>query len=152
MSFKIVIAASIAVAALAGFASAQDYSQSPNYGSVALNPGFMPDPYQVQLTAGGNLDASHLGNGCVGMVTNAPDFRLNYGAGGSQLFIGVTSSADTTLVVNTPSGEWFCNDDFDGLNPVVGGAGPDGGQYDIWVGTYGDSTAAATLFITEYAQ
>ena len=152
MSIKTVLAATLAVAALTGIASAQNYSLPPTYGSVSLNPGFMPDPYQVQVVAGGTIDASSLSSACVGMIANAPDYRLQYGSGGSQLFIGVTSSADTTLVVNAPDGSWYCNDDYNGLNPVVGGEMPDGGQYDIWVGTYGSSTAPATIFITEYAQ
>lgn len=152
MSMKTLLAASIAVVALAGFASAQDYSLPPTFGSVSLNPGFMPDPHQVQVVAGGSIDASSIDNTCVGLIADAPDYRLQYGAGGAQLFIGVTSAADTTLVVNGPDGSWYCDDDSNGLNPLVGGAGPDAGQYDIWIGTYGDDTAAATLFITEYDQ
>ncbi|WP_417490509.1 peptidase S1 [Maricaulis sp.] len=152
MTMKTILAASLAAAALTGLASAQDYSLPPTFGSVSLNPGFLPDPHQAQLVAGGTIDASSLGSNCVGMIANAPDYRLQYGEGGSQLFIGVTSSADTTLVVNGPDGSWYCNDDTDGLNPLVGGAGPMAGQYDIWVGTYGSDTAQATLFITEYDQ
>ena len=152
MSMKTILAASIAVIALTGFASAQDFSLEPTFGSVNLEPGFMPDPYEVTVVAGGTIDASTLGNECAGMIADAPDFRMTYGAGGSQMFIGVHSTADTTLVVNAPDGSWFCNDDFDGLNPVLGGEGPLAGQYDIWVGTYGSDTADATLFITEYDQ
>ncbi|SDM80299.1 hypothetical protein SAMN04488568_1231 [Maricaulis salignorans] len=152
MSIKTVLAASLAVAALTGVAAAQDYSLPPTYGSVALNPGFLPDPHQAQVVAGGTIDASSINNACVGLIANAPDYRLQYGGGGSQLFIGVTSSVDTTLVVNGPDGSWYCNDDYNGLNPLVGGEMPDAGQYDIWVGTYGSSTAPATIFITEYDQ
>ena len=152
MSIKTVLAASLAVAALTGIAAAQDYSLPPTYGSVALNPGFLPDPHQAQVVAGGTIDASSINNACVGLIANAPDYRLQYGGGGSQLFIGVTSSVDTTLVVNGPDGNWYCNDDYNGLNPLVGGEMPDAGQYDIWVGTYGSSNAPATIFITEYDQ
>tara|TARA_R110002051_G_scaffold68434_4_gene123309 strand:- start:10711 stop:11169 length:459 start_codon:yes stop_codon:yes gene_type:complete len=152
MSMKTLLAAAIAVAALTGIASAQNVSLAPTYGSVALNPGFMPDPYQAQVVAGGSIDASSIDGNCVGLIADAPDFRLQYGDGGSQLFIGVTSAADTTLVVNGPDGTWFCDDDTNGFNPLIGGQGVMAGQYDIWVGTYGDSTAPATLFITEYDQ
>jgi hypothetical protein len=152
MSMKTLLAASLAFAALTGFASAQNVSLQPTYGSVSLNPGFMPDPYQVELVAGGSIDAASIDSNCVGLIADAPDFRLQYGGGGSQLFVGVTSSADTTLVVNGPDGTWYCDDDSNGFNPLIGGEGVTSGQYDIWVGTYGDSTAPATLFITEYDQ
>ncbi len=152
MSMKTLLAASIAVAALAGFASAQDYSLAPSFGEVSLDPGFAPDPYEVTIVAGGSIDASALGEGCVGLIADAPDFRLQYGGGGSQLFIGAHSDADTTLVVNAPDGSWYCSDDYHGVNPLVGGPSPDAGQYDIWIGTYGSDPAPATLFITEYDQ
>tara|TARA_R110000868_G_scaffold2384_5_gene17645 strand:- start:4229 stop:4843 length:615 start_codon:yes stop_codon:yes gene_type:complete len=152
MSMKTLLAASIAVIALTGFASAQNVSLDPTFGTVTLQPGFLPDPYEVSLVAGGSINAATISNDCAGMIANAPDFRLNYGGGGSQVFIGVNSAADTTLVVNAPDGGWYCNDDYNGLNPVVGGESPMAGQYDIWVGTYGADTAPATLFITEYDQ
>ena len=152
MSMRTLLAASLAVAAFTGLASAQNVSLPPTYGSVSLNPGFMPDPFQAQVTAGGSIDAASIDGNCVGLIADAPDYRLQYGGGGSQLFIGVTSSADTTLVVNGPDGSWYCDDDTNGFNPLVGGAGPDAGQYDIWVGTYGSDTAPATIFITEYDQ
>jgi hypothetical protein len=152
MSMKTVLAASIAVLALAGFASAQNVSLTPSYGSVSLSPGFMPDPYEIDVVAGGSIDAASIEGNCVGMIADAPDFRLQYTGGGSQLFVGVVSSTDTTLVVNGPDGTWYCDDDSNGFNPVVGGDSPDAGQYDIWVGTYGDGTAPATLFITEFSQ
>lgn len=152
MSIKTVLAASVAVAAFAGLASAQDFSQAPSFGEVSLSPGFLPDPVEVSLIAGGTIDASSISPDCAGMIANAPDFRLHYSAGGSQLYAGVRSSVDTTLVVNAPDGTWYCNDDYNGLDPFVGGESPMAGQYDIWVGTYGDMPAEATLYITEFAQ
>jgi hypothetical protein len=149
MSLKTVLAAAVAVAAFAGLAAAQDFSAAANYGEASLNPGFMPDPYAVSIVAGGSIDASNWDASCTGMVSSAPDFRLHYGSGGYQLFAGVTSSSDTTLVINGPDGSWFCNDDYDGSDPFVGGENPMAGQYDIWVGTYGGGTAEATLYITE---
>ena len=152
MSMKTLLAASIAVAALTGFASAQNVSLPPTFGEVSLAPGFLPDPYETNIVAGGTIDASSLGAGCVGMIADAPDYRLQYGAGGSQLFIGAHSDSDTTLVVNAPDGSWHCSDDYHGVDPLVGGPSPDAGQYDIWIGTYGSDPAPATLTITEYDQ
>ena len=55
------------------------------------------------------------------------------------------------LVINDPTGEWWCSDDsFGGFNPSIDFAtGPDG-VYDIWVGTYvSDVFIPGTLSITE---
>lgn len=140
-------------ASLAMPAQAQDYSLDPAYGSVTLDSGFSPDPYTVNLQSGGPVDVgSRLGGDCRGYVANAPDFRLNYVAGDVfSLTVSVSANADTTLVINNPSGDFVCNDDGgEGLNPAYTFANPQSGQYDIWVGTYGsDELEDATLYISE---
>lgn len=153
--FKNVLIAGVAAAALAVSAApsmAQDWQASPTYGSVQLTTGFTPDPYQVNLTAGGSIDVSRsLGGSCRGFVANAPDFDLYYQAGNTfPLAISVTSNSDTTLVINGPDGRWYCDDDSGGgLNPSVVFNNPGTGLYDIWVGTYGTNLAPATLAISE---
>ncbi|HBU63252.1 MAG TPA: peptidase S1, partial [Oceanicaulis sp.] len=88
--------AASAIAAIASTASfAQDYSLNPTYGTYSLNAGFLPDPSELQITAGGSLDASSVG--CAGAIANAPDARLMWGGG--RMTIGATSNSDTTLVV-----------------------------------------------------
>ena len=52
--------------------------------------------------------------------------------------ISTTSDADTTLAVRAPNGEWLCNDDSNGLNPMVSWEHPRSGRYQIWVGTFGE--------------
>ena len=134
-----------AIAAIAATAAvAQDYSLNPTYGTISLNAGFLPDPSQVQITAGGSLNAASVG--CAGSIANAPDVRLQWGGG--QMTIGANSNSDTTLVLNGPNGQWYCSDDVNGLNPAL--VFTAGGQYDIWVGVYAGSTAPATLYVTEY--
>jgi hypothetical protein len=143
-------AALLAMSATA--ATAQNFGLNPNYGTVALNGGFTPDPYVVNLQSGGNIDASRLSNSCRGFITDAPDVRLNWNPGSLPLIISVASSADTTLVINGPNGEWYCDDDggVNGLNPSVRFNNSRGGQYDIWVGTYGNATLQpAQLSISE---
>jgi hypothetical protein len=144
--------AAMALALLAGPSMAQDWQASPTYGSVRLNTGFTPDPYQVDLTAGGSIDVSRsLGGSCRGFVANAPDFDLYFQGGSSlPLAISVSSQSDTTLVINDPAGNWYCDDDSGGgLNPSIVFNNPQSGLYDIWVGTYGSSLAPATLAISE---
>lgn len=153
------IAISLAAACLtaigSGAVSAQDPTASPSYGSVGLSGGFTPDPHRVELTAGGSIDAqSSLGGSCRGYVANAPDYQLRFEPGSLPLAISVDSDFDTTLVVNTPDGGWACDDDGgeEPLNPLLTWNSPASGRYDIWVGTYSDSTAPATLFISELGE
>ena len=45
-------------------------------------------------------------------MAEAPDYRLNYQAGGNwPLHIFAQSDSDTTLAVNGPDGTWYCDDD-----------------------------------------
>lgn len=148
--------AALAAVTTAGVAVAQNYSLNPTYGTLNLSAGFRPDPQVINLQSGGGAqgtaDASRLGSPCVGIISNAPDVRLNYSSGQYQLMISVDSSADTTLVINGPDGRWYCDDDGgnNGLNPAVTFSSPSSGQYDIWVGTYGRNTnEAAQLYISE---
>ncbi len=120
---------------------AQDYNATPLYGTLNLDAGFTPDPQRVDLQAGGSTNARtlNLGSGCVGYIaTSQPDVRVRYVPGRyDTLSFHVTSNVDTTLIINGPNGQWYCNDDFDGsLNPRVLFNPPRSGQYDIWVGTY----------------
>ncbi|MEQ9662889.1 MAG: hypothetical protein RLN87_10110 [Parasphingopyxis sp.] len=147
-----VVLAAMTATALAVPAAAQDYSLDPAYGTVDLEVGFLPDPHRVDLQSGGTIDAGEaIGGECIGFIADAPDFRLNYTAGDLPLFIRSQSEEDTTLVVNGPDGNWSCNDDGPaGLDPEVVFTSPASGQYDIWVGTFGEpANYAAQLQISE---
>lgn len=159
MSLIRTIAAGAVLATLAIVpATAQDYHQNPTYTTLNLNTGFTPDPVTVQMSSGGSNDASALNNqqhagDCLGMVATAPDVRLNYTAGNTYpLIISAHADGDTTLVINGPNGEWYCNDDraSGDLNPAVNIPHPASGQYDIWVGTYGGTNLLpTTLSVSE---
>ena len=140
---KLILAASTA-ALIATPAIAQDYSLEPNFGTFSLAAGFNPDPAELEIVAGGTVDASSVG--CAGMISQAPDARLMWTGG--QFSLGAVSDADTTIVVNTPDGSWVCADDTNGFNPEVTVSGS--GQYDIWVGVFAGGTSAATLYATEF--
>ncbi|MBC7769094.1 MAG: peptidase S1 [Phycisphaerales bacterium] len=150
-----IFAAGAAVAALAtaGVAAAQNFSLNPAYGTVNLAAGFTPDPYVVNVASGGRIDSSRtVSSSCRGFIADAPDVRLNYRAGSLPLILSVNSNADTTLVVNGPDGQWYCDDDggIQGLNPALRFGSPPSGQYDIWIGTYGNaSNQPAQLVISE---
>ncbi len=152
-SLPIVLLATAATPAIA-----QSPSLQPTFGSVALITDFRPDPHQIILQAGGNLRGEYTdattGNRCAGYFADAPDFRLNFTAGtlGYPLSFYVEAREDTVLLLNTPDGQWHCNDDTVGLNPGLSFATPQAGTYNIWVGTY-QATApdfpTAELGITE---
>lgn len=152
--FKLFIAAAIAATTLGGVAttaSAQNYSLAPSYGSATLNAGFLPDPRSVRVRAGGDYHFGGSG-GCPGggWFANAPDFRLHYRAGGYPLTIYVSAPGDTMLLINDPSATWFCNDDYNGLDPLIRFSNPRSGQYDIWAGTYNRSRVRNTMiYISE---
>lgn len=147
----------VCIAALMAFSTpalAQDFSLAPNFGQTTLTAGFSPDPYTVDIIAGGDVDASQSpgASGCVGMISNAPDFRLTYEAGGLPLHIFAAAASDVGLVVNTPDGSWACDDDSGGnLNPALTFSSPASGNYDIWVSAVGENSsgAATTLSISE---
>ena len=152
------LAAGAALFAMAAgsVAIAQNYTLPPTYGTLNLSANFRPDPQVVNVVSGGGgqgtIDAATLGSPCVGIISNAPDVRLNYAAGQYQLMISVDSAADTTLAINGPDGRWYCDDDGgnNGMNPLVRFTNPGSGQYDIYVGTYGRNTnEQAQLYISE---
>ena len=132
--------------------SGPDHTLNPPFGTHYLASGFTPDPYEVEVVAGGNNDASALTNGtCQGFIADAPDARLVFSEGVfSELYFSVNSASDTTLVIRDPTGQFWCDDDGgnQGFNPLLRLA-PRTGEYNIWVGTYGRSRADATLSISE---
>lgn len=150
---RILAASAALLAVAAGAAIAQDFSANPTYATLNLATGFQPDPSVVNVQSGGNINAQNLNSSCQGFIANAPDVRVNYTAGNQYpLIISVAAQADTTLVVNGPDGQWYCDDDggVNGLNPAVRFNHPSSGQYDVWIGTYGSSNLQpAQLNISE---
>ena len=153
-SIAVVVAASVLLApgvSLAQKGAAKpDFTLNPNYGSVRLETGFTPDPWTKSILAGGSVPTSAARSGCEGKVSAAPDLRLDYQAGTLDLTVMATASEDTTLLINGPDGQWYCDDDSGGgLNPKVLISDPQSGRYDIWVGTYDDDMVQSTLQISE---
>lgn len=148
-----ILAAAAALSLLAAPAHAQrlNTGSGGTYGQVTLRSGYEPDPYQVTVLGGGAIDISTVNENCTGFVSAGPSFSLRYRSGELPLFIGATSDADTTIAVRAPNGEWACNDDSDGLNPVVSWEQPSSGRYQIWVGRFGaaNENALAMLHISE---
>lgn len=102
---------------------------------VSIGPGFSPDPMTMEGSAGGIVDASSFGAGCVGHIGSAANHVLTVTAPIPFLRIAAAANEDITLVVRRPDGTYLCNDDSDGLNPMVEGQFVPG-NYDVYVGSY----------------
>jgi hypothetical protein len=144
------------------------YTLTPNYGSISLRAGFLPDPYEVAVTSGGSvnvrtecdLDDHYHRDDCVGYATRQPDFRVFWSGNTARLRFFFESDhdspGDTVLIINNPRGHWYCNDDnYNTLDPAVtfgeeAGVPALRGTYDIWVASYRASQyVRGTLRVTE---
>lgn len=152
-------AITLAFAAL-GFAatSAQacpSYNNPTVFGSANIPANFLPDPWVRNVTAGGRVSLQNCGFNFPGFVVSRPDFRFQYSGtsptGQLTIALEARSNVDTILLVNTPDGNWHFNDDFRGSrNSAITFFNPLQGQYDIWTGSYlQSSNNPAQLLVTE---
>jgi hypothetical protein len=129
------------------FTSALAQSQGGSGGGATLSPGFLPDPFIISYVAGGSEPASQYGAECRGNVASEPDHIL-YLSAFDYLKVSVQSSSDTTLVIyGEPYNTWYCDDDTEGLNPVIAGSWL-AGYYYIYVGSF-DGNPSYNLVISE---
>lgn len=136
-----------------GGGAVPDLTLDPTSGVIDLVSGFEPDPHSVEVAAGGEVNVFESGvEGCVGFIAQAPSYRVNFtpGQNGWPLIFSATSeAADTVLVINDAEGNWVCNDDSNGFDPMIAFESPMPGQYDIWVGVYGGEPQPAVLSVSE---
>lgn len=124
-----------------GQPSATSGYTTSNFGTVALRPGFVPDPHVVQGRSGGGQNASGIDAACRGWITSTPDHLFVAQDHFQSLRLVASSSDDITLVVLRPDGQYMCNDDAEGRNPMIGGSFP-AGTYAVWVGSYQQGVVA----------
>lgn len=131
-----------------------DPSREAYFGSTSLRAGFTPDPFTIEILAGGSVDVSYLGGECAGFAARSPDFVLDWSGSSSELrilFEADDADDDPTLTVQLPGGEWVCDDDAGlTLNPMVTLPSPREGRYTVWVGSYeSGGYIDGTLKVTE---
>lgn len=113
--------------------------------AFSVGPGFSPDPATATGNAGGMTDASSLSGDCRGWIASSPNHVLTVTGAMPMLRIAANGgAADITLVVQRPDGTYLCNDDSDGLNPMVEGAFVPG-EYKIFIGSY-DAQSAGSAY------
>ena len=88
---------------------------------ISLSAGFLPDPVAIEV---------------------------NFNSVGGVLSFTFQSNGDTSLVINGPDGRYYCNDDTNGLDPVLTWRNAPSGQYDVWIGAVG-APAGGTLLFSE---
>lgn len=104
------------------------------------------DPKYFNVTAGGdyslqrscrNIYNSLRSDKGEGFFPIRPDFTLETpGLAGFTLVVAVVSDCDSTLLINTPAGNWYYDDDDNGnLDAMISLTAPSSGILDIWVGT-----------------
>lgn len=162
MSYGLGLAATLLASGYGATAAAQVGlevgAQQANFGVHEVAPGFLPDPMDINVTSGGDLDARtlNIGRGCKGWVTRRPDVVVRLTGTSQRLRFYVTPQAgrgDSTLIINHANGSWRCNDDsWNSLNPTVDINNAPAGQYDVWIGSYHQGEhLQGTLHITELA-
>ena len=147
----IIVAGSTAAVsiAFAGAAAAQNCPQWELGGTpIVLDAQSAADGVNFQLQAGGLDDL----RACTdvpghGHITRAPNFSVSYDnrSLGHDLEIRVDAVCDTTMLINTAGGAWEFSDDENGLDPAIRLSAAPSGRYDVWLGTYGEESCAATL-------
>lgn len=135
---------------------AQDYPDQwlePEFGTVELDTGFTPDPYESEFVAGGELGLGDLG--FVGYVAESPDYDLIYEAGDEYPLVIKAEvvenyfDGEIFLLVNTPDENWYY-DWHDEREPVIQFDNPQSGYYNIWVGTLSGGYPNVRVSISEY--
>lgn len=97
-------------------------------------------PLRARIQARGTLPNPVEGEMCRGNVGVQPSASVQVvGEPDGPIVISAVEDAggDLVMVVQTPSGAWYCSDDGFGLNPAIQVSSPESGRYNVWAGTYG---------------
>ena len=114
-----------------------------DYCNFTVSPGFLPDP----VIGTGQSSGPRFTNDC-GYVDTVPDHVVTVTQRFDYMRAHVVSGGDVTLLIQGPNGR-FCSDDANGLLPALAGPWPPG-EYQIWIGDWGQSYYRYTLYLTEY--
>lgn len=122
------------------------------FATVDLASGFILDPYLLRVMGQGDIPAEEIEADCVGFVAESPNVALNWSGETDALHLFVYSDSDPVLVVETPDGEFLCNDDANEvvLDSLVSISDPAEGTYNIHVGSFSaEEPVLGFLVVTE---
>lgn len=136
MTRRVLILLLLAYAIPASAQLLQTGGQEARFGQHSLRGPLDQEPHTVDVVSGGGAHAGIVSNECRGYISRVPHVILRLESPGALLRLFAESEGDTTLVVHTPSDQWFCNDDAVDLHPMVDIASPPPGQYEVWIGNY----------------
>ena len=138
-----------AILACGGNGSGSSGGSTSTTGTVFIGPGFTPDPAIRTGQAGGTYDGTQRGPGCIGYTSIVSDHMLHLTGDFTNLRVIARSDADIALIIAMSDGTYRCNDDAEGLNPIVQGPFPRG-IHRIYVGSLQrDVRPTYTLGVTE---
>ncbi|MCL4246662.1 MAG: hypothetical protein KJ065_00780 [Anaerolineae bacterium] len=137
-----------------------DAAGPPTQGSLDLGADFTPDPLTLPMTAGGSIDLEANNPSlepqvhCTGFYNAAPNaiFRLNVPLTFIRLFfLADSNDGDATLVLRSPEGRWYCNDDsYNAVNPTLNVIDAPAGTYQLWLGSFGaEASIPGTFYMTQ---
>ncbi len=106
--------------------------------TMNLEAGFVLDPFLISVNGGGDVDASILGDGCTGYISENPILTVNWTGEADFIDVFFYSEHDPVLVIQTPDGAYRCNDDASDtlLDPQIKLESPVQGRYNFWVGSF----------------
>lgn len=113
------------------------------YGGLALPK--LPGPSQLVGQAGGTRNATDIGPGCTGYIGMRPDHVLTLREEAELTLRAHAADADLVLLLQHSSGKVLCNDDADGVSPVIR-ATMDAGTWNVYVGTFAPSNYPEYVF------
>jgi len=93
---------------------------------------------EIGVVYGGTIPSETVDPDCwAGLLPEAPSYEFELAGFWDALTIGVDGTeGDPTLAVRDPAGAWHCNDDHNGLLPLIRLERASDGPYAVWVGAY----------------
>jgi hypothetical protein len=119
---------------------------------LALQAGFIMDPYLLPVVGAGNRAANSVESQCAGYIDEEPDVTVNWSGTSDQLSFFVYGDQDAVLLVELPDGSVLCNDDagLETVQPLVEIPDPAAGAYRVYAGSAEqDLPALGALGITQ---
>lgn len=140
-----------------------DRSAAPLAGEIRAQGGFEADQGVIEMMSevGQSFDSAEsldlgdlrLDGYCNGFITaSQPTAAVEYSAEGGTGTLALSAISgdfvDLVLLVVSPDGQVYCNDDYNGSDPVVVIGSPESGRYLLWAGTFSPQNDAASITLT----